>query len=471
MLNLTKTVLLLLVFSPLFLLAQPQQKFSAEAYQEDLAYLREAINDIHPAAYRYYDEKAMDSLYQAFTTNLPDSVYYLDFYKAVSKTVALVGCIHTTVQNVKFGALGKRVRAIPFDFWYNGEQVYLTESDSLETGISLRSINGVPVDRITRELMSYRSADGYVRTFREAYVSLNFNTLSLIYFGFPPKMIYRFSDGSNYEIDFIAFEKAEAERAKEQSKKSKSKKDKSKPEVDLVTYPFETDSIAYLKIERFRKPYNKKFMRKAVKHLADEEPAHLILDLRDNLGGSFLTGLKLAKHIVDSTINLELNIYKKPYGEHVSGVKFSVQKFALFFNQLLGGAKYSRKKGNIRYRYNVKPSKRKQYDGELYILTNGLSASTTSLTASYLKEYADATVVGEETGGAAYGNSGSISMAFELPNSKLKVKLPLVWLDYHLQPRDWGAGVVPDCEVEATIDDILTEQDSQLDTLVEMIKK
>jgi hypothetical protein len=469
--NVKKNVVLILMLCPIFLLAQPQQKFSAEAYQEDLTYLREAINDIHPAAHRYYTEKTMDSLYQAFTANLPDSVYYLDIYKAVSKTVALVGCIHTTVQNVKFGALGKRVRAIPFGFWYNGEQVYLTKSDSLETGIALRSINGVPVERITRELMSYRAADGYVRTFREAYVSLNFNTLTLIYLGFPPKMTYRFADGSTYVVDFIAFEKAEAERAKEQSKKPKSKKEKSKPEIDLVTYPFETDSIAYLKIERFRKPYNKKFMRKAVRHLAAEKPAHLILDFRDNLGGSFLTGLKLAKHIVDSTINLELNIYKKPYGEHVSGVKFAMKKFTLFFNQIFGGAKHSRKKGNIRYRYNVKPSKRHQYDGELYILTNGLSASTTSLTASYLKEYADATVVGEETGGAAYGNSGSISMAFELPNSKLKVKLPLVWLDYQLRADEWGTGVVPDYEVEATIDDVLNGEDSQLDALVEMIKK
>lgn len=359
---------------------------------------------------------------------------------------------------------------MPFGFWYNGERVYLTKSDSLETGISLVAINGVATEKIVDEMLTYRAADGYIQTFREEFISVNFNTLSLIYFGFPPKMTYRFSDGSTHTIDFIAFDKEEAERAREKSKKSKTKKDEPKPEAELVTYPFDTDSIAYLKMSTFRKPYNKSFVRKAVRQLDAEEPAHLILDFRDNLGGSFLTGLKLAKHMVDSTINLELNIYKKPYKEHISTFKFGMKKFSLFFNQIFGGAKYSRENGSIHYKYNIKPSKKRQYDGALYILTNGLSASTTSLTASYLKAYADATILGEESGGAAYGNSGSISMMIELPNSELRVKLPMVWLDYNLPVDEWGTGILPDYEVKATLDDVLNGEDSQLDTLVEMIK-
>lgn len=464
-------LLLCTLFCPYFLSAQPQKKFSAEDYKEDLTYLQTAINDIHPAALRYYTLEAMDSLYRVHTANLPDSVTYLDVFKAANQTVAMVGCIHTLVQNAKFGAYGRRVRAIPFSFWYNGEQVFLTKSDSLATGIALEAINGVPVGKIVAKMRSYRAADGYVQTFRWEFVSVNFNTLTLIYFSFPPKLTYRFSDGSTYTIDFIAFDKAEAERAGEKSKKTKTKKDKSKPEADLVVYPFDADSIAYLKMTTFRKPYNKSFVRKAVKQLAAEEPTHLILDFRNNLGGSFLTGLKLAKHLVDSTINLELNIYKKPYKEHLSGFKFGFQKFALFFNQLFGGGKYSRQEGTIRYRYHLKPSRKRQYDGELYILTNGLSASTTSLTASYLRAYADATILGEETGGAAYGNSGSINMPIELPHSGLQVKIPLVWLDYNLPLDKWGTGIIPDYEIKPTLEDVLNKEDSQLDALVEMIKR
>lgn len=81
------------------MLAQPQKKFSAKAYKEDLAYLQEAINDIHPAAFRYYTKEAMDSLYRAQTANLQDSVTYLALFKAANQLVAMVSCIHTTVQS------------------------------------------------------------------------------------------------------------------------------------------------------------------------------------------------------------------------------------------------------------------------------------------------------------------------------------------------------------------------------------
>lgn len=465
-------ILFICLFGTSLLQAQIGTKLSADQFKEDLRYLRQALTDIHPTPYRYHSESVFDSLFTAQTASLMDSVAYLDVYKAASKTVALVGCIHTSVGNVKLGKAGRRLGAIPFQFWYDGTSVFLIKSDTLELGLELLSINGIPAAQLAEDIMAFRSADGYNQTFRKEFASVNFNTMSMIILNFPDMVTYQFTNDQSFEINFIGYEKALDAKAKEKVKKKKSPKEKSE-NPEPITYPFETDSIAYMKMKTFRKPYNKAFVRKAMKQLVADDPEHLVLDFRDNLGGSFLTGLELSRYLVDSTIQLQLEIYDNPYREYMSVFKWQSKKMTLFLNQLFGGAKHRRENGTIYYQYRNKPAKKRHYDGEIYILTNGLSASTTSLTATYLKEYADAKIIGEETGGAAFGNNGSIRTSVELPNSKMKVNFPLVWLDYKLPVPDEGRGVRPDYEIKATLDDKLdsSKSDTQLDQLLKIIQK
>ena len=61
----------------------------------------------------------------------------------------------------------------------------------------------------------------------------------------------------------------------------------------------------------------------------------------------------------------------------------------------------------------------------MYILTGGNSFSATTLFVSAVIKQDNVTVVGEETGGGAYGNSAWLIPDVTLPETGVRFRLPL----------------------------------------------
>jgi C-terminal processing protease CtpA/Prc len=57
-------------------------------------------------------------------------------------------------------------------------------------------------------------------------------------------------------------------------------------------------------------------------------------------------------------------------------------------------------------RHYYKPKSKHHYNGNIYLLTGGNSFSATTLFAAAVKGQKNVIIVGEETGGAAYGKYG-----------------------------------------------------------------
>src|SRR5688500_18794927 len=85
--------------------------------------------------------------------------------------------------------------------------------------------------------------------------------------------------------------------------------------------------------------------------------------------------------------------------------------------------------GNFHFVYFVRhyfnPKRKNNVSVKTYILTIGNSFSASTLFASAIMEQEDVTVVGEETGGAAYGNTAWLIPDVTLPNTKMRFRLPL----------------------------------------------
>jgi hypothetical protein len=79
------------------------------------------------------------------------------------------------------------------------------------------------------------------------------------------------------------------------------------------------------------------------------------------------------------------------------------------------------------------------------------------------------TIVGEETGGGAYGNSAWLIPEVTLPRTKVRFRLPLFRLviDKDL-PKD-GRGVMPEVESKPTSEAIRKGRDYKMDTVLELI--
>ena len=112
------------------------------------------------------------------------------------------------------------------------------------------------------------------------------------------------------------------------------------------------------------------------------------------------------------------------------------------------------------------------FGGNFYVLINGGCFSTTSEFLSLLKYHAKAVFIGEESGGGYYGNSSGPKPDLKLPNSKVRVEIPL--LKYSMAIKDYqyaDSGLIPDYIINPTIKDKLDKNDIELEFAWGLIRK
>lgn len=112
---------------------------------------------------------------------------------------------------------------------------------------------------------------------------------------------------------------------------------------------------------------------------------------------------------------------------------------------------------------------KKEYTGKVYVLTGGYSFSATTLFAASVKGLDYVTIVGEETGGGYYGNNGVFIPEMVLPNSKLRVRLPLYRIVNNKNFPKNGSGVLPDVDVKASAESIRLNKDPKMEKAIELI--
>ena len=123
-----------------------------------------------------------------------------------------------------------------------------------------------------------------------------------------------------------------------------------------------------------------------------------------------------------------------------------------------------------RTRYS-KQKKKNHYDGKVYILIGGNSFSATTLFVSALMKQDNVTVIGEETGGGAYGNTAWLIPDVTLPATKVRFRLPLFRLVIDKDSPKTGKGVQPEIESKPTIEAIRKGNDYKLDKAMELIRE
>ena len=188
------------------------------------------------------------------------------------------------------------------------------------------------------------------------------------------------------------------------------------------------DSIGYIQIMEFDDVTYSQFM-KAYKALQREEMTGLIIDLRDNPGGSVQTCVEIADELL-------------PEGLIV----------------------YTEEKDGKREEYKSDGSS--FYDGPLVLLVNGNSASAAEILTGAVKDYELGTVLGTTT----YGK-GIVQQILPLGDGT-GVKVTIA---NYFSPKGnniHGVGIVPDEELELDVDAYLDDGvDNQLDRAVEIIKE
>ncbi|HYM95299.1 MAG TPA: S41 family peptidase, partial [Chitinophagaceae bacterium] len=157
---------------------------------------------------------------------------------------------------------------------------------------------------------------------------------------------------------------------------------------------------------------------------------------------------------------------KSRYGKYIQN-NFWNHLFMVFF---------TRKKTDGHYhfgyfeRHYFRPKKNNHFSGKVYVITGGNSFSATTLFVNAIIKQKNVTVVGEETGGGAYGNSAWLIPEVRLPDTRIHFRLPLFRLVIDKNIPKNGQGIQPEIESTPTIEAIRHGKDFKFDKVMELIK-
>jgi C-terminal processing protease CtpA/Prc len=192
--------------------------------------------------------------------------------------------------------------------------------------------------------------------------------------------------------------------------------------------------------------------------LKKKQVDNLVIDVRNNEGGEENWGGYLYSYLTDTPFRYydKITMTQKE--------KFSFKQYAwlpkffglmhLFMKEKNGQVYFTKQK----YLHTQEPAKN-AYKGNVYVLINGMSFSTTTEFASMLHNNKKATFIGEETGGAYYGNNSGVFAIVTLPNTKLTVGIPLMAYYSNVSGYPYkDRGILPDHTVKNSVEDVLHKE-------------
>lgn len=457
-------------FTVLFLLltiSVQGQQLSKSNLLEDLRFLDKAVQNGHPVNYRRAEKITFDSLILAVERHFPDSLSWRQYEAAIRFAVWEIGCVHTSVKKSPLKSKETQPKGFfPLDVFTDGKRLFVSSTDSvLWAGDEILSINGVSSQRIVDSMLRYKSPDGRSITFARQIINRNFPALYYIYFGVSASYEIAFSRGGQTHTLQLNGKGKSALSTKEWKPGSPAGLEKIY-EGKEAYFGMLPGNVAYLKLDAFKKKY-KPFYRKMFRHLEKNPPAQLIIDLRDNLGGSRAHAEALLSHLIARKTSYDVIRPKNNLGDYLKGKE--KMKFWMSFIFYDVKALFKRKKlaDGVSFTYKVKPKKKVLDQQPIYLLVNGYTASSSTIVATYLKHYNHAIVIGEQTSGGEFRNNGGSYPNLILPRSGIEIRTSTYRLEYDFaQPGD--SGIVPDYEIVYDHQNFL-KSDLELQKALELI--
>jgi C-terminal processing protease CtpA/Prc len=197
----------------------------------------------------------------------------------------------------------------------------------------------------------------------------------------------------------------------------------------------------------------------------------LIIDVRENGGGWDDFGFKLFSYLIKKPTRYYDSLYTM-----VTDVDFLIKHTDKDSAWLKESENVWWKNGkplpnSISEGLSLQQPQQNRFEGNVYVLMNGKSMSTTAEFTAATHFNNLATFVGDESGGVYEGGNGADFVSVILPNTQLFLNIPLAKYVMTTSGELKGRGTIPHYQVKKTVKDWLELRDPQLDFVLELINK
>ncbi|MDB4921010.1 S41 family peptidase [Mucilaginibacter sp.] len=416
--------------------------------KQDLAILKDSLQKLHGGLYRYKTKKQMDQLFESCSEQLEHPMTLITYYAMVCNIVSEIEDEHTSafLPGDAIKGLIAQAKFSPLMLRLIGTKAYITcNTKGLIAGSEITTIDHVSVNKLRGKLLGYIPSDGSIKTGK--YAQMNdgddpFFYLYYLVYGEKPVFDVGFigPDGKkgNIKLQAALFQNIDCHTAPI-------------PISQYLKLSYQPGNVAVLTVKSLHNFKLEKtnenlarFLQDAFAAIAGKHIKKLIIDVRDNGGGEDGNGALLNSYLTD-----------RPFSYYDS-IKTTTRKFEVKDHEQLA----------------IQQPHENNFSSPVYVLINGLCFSGTSDFCSIAKKFPNVKFIGEETGGGYHGNTSGARTALELPNTHIKVNVPL-WEYFNAvkSSKYKDRGIIPDYTIVPTIKDYLQHKDVQMDLALQLAEK
>lgn len=437
---------------------------SPEALKEDLDLLLKTLEEVHPNMYAYTTEEefahSCDTLYRQIVSPMTP----LDFYKLTAPVVASLKSGHTCIRpflNEAKEYAKANGTVFPLALHWDGVKLIVVKNHSSTTlpiGGALLTINGQPAPDIFSRLSHYIAAEGKVTNPAALERPETLGWFLRLECGAIDSWTIEIkaADGvvKSYTVESVPMSSVAPGQPEPGAQKGQ----------NHYKYLAEYNT-ALLEITSFGNDLGKfrKFLTESFRKIHDAQVTNLIVDIRENPGGSDMNADALLEYLTAEPYKQfeEARIRLCSQGE--KGLEPLRQQQPHLFKDKNNG-------DMITLEVPLKTPGRNhlRFRGQPFVLIGSGSFSTSVCFAGAIKRFGIGTLVGEETGDPTvlYGNVIHV----KLPNSGLAVGVPSRFFVIAGGKPD-GRGIIPDHEVKQKPEDIEQGVDTVLQFTLDLISQ
>ncbi len=472
--------------------------------KSDFALFRKALEEAHPALYRYTTKRALDAEFARAESKLTRPMTTLQFRNVLAPVLAAFKDGHThftEYQGDEISTVINSAKQFPLALKFESTRAFVVLNqgldDRVKPGMEVLAINGEPLAGILRRILPNLPQDGDIRTYQMYWLGISqgffqlgspgrtgFSESYRLYIGNPASFRTTLRDPHTRKTVVVELAGVTIAEAAVNAEKNPVNRDvlaglgtlRALGSQQSIRY-LDGENTAILRIPGFQRGTFPDFLGKAFAGLRSNGAKNLIVDLRGNTGGFDQYPVLLFSYLTSKEFRAiernHIKTYQPSFKQYTDLPEidpatdpYYSSAFGVYKPDPNGGWLMTEKYPII----GVQKPSENHFDGTVYVLIDGGSFSATAEFAATADFYKRATFIGEETGGAAEGDTGGEDIGPTLPESHLHLGIPMESYFSVVDKSNRRRGTLPTHAVTQTIDDLAKGRDTVLEFTRELIR-